>query len=91
MKIIAFDNDKRGMAIRFLSQEIRLKHPGSNILVTESVTKDSLPKVDYLFVKDALCLAFIGSGRIYHLTSNEDTSMKDYHAEIMTLLPEILA
>ena len=90
MKIVAFHNDKKGMAIRFLSQEIRLMKPGCNIAVVESVTKDSLPKVDYLFVKDSLCLAFMGNGRIYELKS-DGNDMHAYHAEVMALLPEILA
>jgi len=90
MKIVAFDKDPKGMAIRFLSQELRLLKPGCNISVVETVTKDNLPKVDYLFVKQALCLAFIGDGRIYQLKS-DGSDMRAYHAEIMALLPEILA
>ena len=90
MKIIAFANDTKGMAIRFLSQEIRLMKPGCSIIVVDKVTKDNLPKADYLFVKDSICLAFIGNGRIFHLQT-DGSDMRAYHAEIMSLLPEILS
>ncbi len=92
MKVIAFANDTKNMAIRFLSQEIRLKHPGCNILVvTNNAQLGSLSKVDYLFLTgvseseiDRL------GGKLYTLQGGEQT-MRDYHAEVMVLLPEILA
>ncbi len=93
MKIIAFDNDTKGMAIRFLSQELRLMKPGCNILVSavQNVKIESLCKVDFLFLTQALaCEVAALGGKLYTLKSINGP-MKDYHAEVMTLLPEILA
>lgn len=92
MKVIAFANDSKGMAIRFLSQEIRLMKPGCNILViaADHVKLDNLCKVDYCFLTQANeCQVTALNGKFYTLKDTE--TMKDYHAEIMTLLPEILA
>jgi hypothetical protein len=93
MKVIAFENDTKGMAIRFLSQEIRLKHPGCNILVIAAthVKLENLCKVDYCFLTEALpCEVEALNGKLYRLTGGEQ-SMRDYHAEVMVFLPEILA
>lgn len=95
MKIIAFDNDVKGMAIRFLSQELRLGKPGCSIIVCKcpSLWLPSLPKpdADFVFINTpfnpAAVLAY--GGKIYHLKSIFE-SIKDYHAEVMALLPEFL-
>lgn len=79
------------MAIRFLSQEIRLKHPGCNILVIAAthVKLENLCKVDYCFLTEASeCEVTALDGKLYTLKETE--SMRDYHAEVMLLLPEIL-
>lgn len=92
MKIIAFENDTKGMAIRFLSQEIRLMKPGCNILVIAAhhVKLESLCKVDFLFLTEVkACEVDRLGGKFY--TLKETQSMKDYHAEVMALLPEILS
>lgn len=92
MKIIAFANDTKGMAIRFLSQEIRLKHPGCNILVVAAthVKLENLCKVDYCFLTEAQpCEVEALKGKLY--TIKDTQTMREYHAEVMTLLPEILA
>jgi hypothetical protein len=91
MKVIAID-DPRRMAIRFLSQEIRLKHPGCNILVIAAnhVKLESLCKVDYCFLTEAEpCEVEALNGKFY--TLKEVETMREYHAEVMALLPEILA
>lgn len=84
MKLIAFANDHRGMAIRFLSQEIRLKRPGCSIMVVKYAL-ETLPEADFIFFKHP---EHAIGGTIYHLKDTE--SIKDYYTEIMALLPEIL-
>jgi hypothetical protein len=94
MKVIAFENDTKRMAIRFLSQEIRLMKPGCNILVIAAtlVKLENLCKVDYCFLTEAsACEVTALNGTLYILKGGPEQSMKDYHAEVMTLLPEILA
>lgn len=94
MKIIVIANDAKGMAIRFLSQEIRLMRPGCNILVAHYAILNRLPEVDYLFVTrldsetEESYFTSLG-GKIYQLKS-DGNCMRAYHAEVMTLLPEIL-
>ncbi len=92
MKVIAFANDIKGMAIRFLSQEIRLMKPGCNILVVAAnhVKLENLCKVDFCFLTQASeCEVTALNGKLYTLKDTE--TMREYHAEVMTLLPEILA
>jgi len=94
MKVIAFANDAKRMAIRFLSQEIRLKHPGCNILVIAAnhVKLENLCKVDYCFLTEAApCEVAALDGKLYTLTGVPEQTMREYHAEVMALLPEILA
>lgn len=87
MKIIAIANDTKGMAIRFLSQELRLMRPGCNILVLNSIT-DYVRGASFTFIKSTDGVIEMG-GKIYQLEVTE--SMKDYHTSVMALLPEILA
>ena len=92
MKVVAFANDAKRMAIRFLSQEIRLLKPGCNILVIAAahVKLENLCKVDYCFLTEASdCEVTALNGKLY--TLKECENMREYHAEVMLLLPEILA
>lgn len=96
MKIIGIVHDRYNMAVRFLVQELRLKKPGSNILVIKpgQHTIVNLDKVDYVFMTEIINqedkdYILSHGGTIYTIDLDVD-SVNKYHAKVMAILSEIL-